>query len=112
YKFYIYLNESPFEPAHVHVLTSDMSGEMKPANIESSIPLINAIERPQSTILQIECNKETITAHLSDGRVLREAKLDQLKNVRIMPAKRGIYWPDLEEFLSIKAFTHGLQAGC
>ncbi|KLL03056.1 MAG: hypothetical protein MRERV_55c008 [Mycoplasmataceae bacterium RV_VA103A] len=29
YKFYIYLNESPFEPAHVHVLTTDMSGEMK-----------------------------------------------------------------------------------
>ncbi|KLL03057.1 MAG: hypothetical protein MRERV_55c009 [Mycoplasmataceae bacterium RV_VA103A] len=96
--------------------------KIKPANIEPSIPLINAIERPQSTILQVECNKETITAHLSDGRViaiptgwykvLREAKLEQLKNIRIMPAKRGIYWPDLEEFLSIKAFTHGLQAGC
>lgn len=70
----------------------------------------------------MECNQETITAYLSDSRVisiptgwykvLREAKLEQLKNVRILPAKRGIHWPDLEEFLSIKAFTYGLNAGC
>ena len=80
------------------------------------------VERIQPTILKVECDKETITACLSDGRlvsipngwykVLREAKLEQLKNVLIMPAKRGIYWPDLEEFLSIKAFTHGLNSAC
>ena len=29
YKFYIYLNESPYEPTHIHILTSDMEGEMK-----------------------------------------------------------------------------------
>jgi hypothetical protein len=29
-----------------------------------------------------------------------------------LPAKRGIYWPDLEEFLSIKAFTYGPNSGC
>ena len=79
-------------------------------------------EPTQPTILQVECNKEAITAHLSDSRVitiptgwykvLREANAKQLKNVRIMPAKKGIYWPDLEEFLSIKAFTQGLNAGC
>ena len=72
--------------------------------------------------MQVECNKEAVTAHLSDSRVitiptgwykvLREANAKQLKNVRIMPAKKGIYWPDLEEFLSIKAFTQGLNAGC
>ena len=80
------------------------------------------IEKSQPTISQVECTKETITARLSDSRVitiptgwykiLREAKEEQLRNVRIMPAKRGIHWPDLEEFLSIKAFTHGLNAGC
>ena len=90
---------------------------------EISTPFrIIEIERAQPTILKVECDKETITAYLSDGRlitvpnawykVLREAKLEQLKNVSIMPAKRGIYWPDLEEFLSIRAFTHGLNAGC
>lgn len=29
YKFYIYLDESPFKPPHIHVLTSDAEGEMK-----------------------------------------------------------------------------------
>jgi hypothetical protein len=80
------------------------------------------IEVVQPTISKVECNQETITAYLSDTRVitiptgwykvLREAKLEQLKNVKIMPAKKGIHWPDLEEFLSIKAFTQGLNAGC
>jgi hypothetical protein len=32
--------------------------------------------------------------------------------VCILPVKKGLHWPDLEEFLSIKAFTHGLNAGC
>ena len=64
------------------------------------------IEKSQPTISQVECTKETITARLSDSRlitiptgwykVLREANAKQLKNVRIMPAKKGIYWPDLE----------------
>ena len=95
---------------------------IKETNIKPNIPLINIIERLQPTILKVECSQESITAHLSDSRiitiptgwykVLREAKLEQLKNVKIMPAKKGIHWPDLEEFLSIKAFTHGLNAGC
>lgn len=80
------------------------------------------VEKNQPTILKVECDKHNITAQLSDSRtvtiptgwyeVLREATLEQLQNVRIMPAKRGIHWPDLEEFLSIKAFTHGLNSGC
>ena len=85
------------------------------------IPL-KIVEVPQPTILKVECNKEKITAYLSDSRiitiptgwykVLREAKLEQLKKVQVMPAKLGIHWPDLEEFLSIKAFTQGLNSGC
>ena len=94
----------------------------KEINPKLDIPLIKTVEKSQPTILQVDCNKETITAYLSDSRVisiptgwykvLREAKVKQLRNVKIMPAKRGIYWPDLEEFLSIKAFTHGLNTGC
>ena len=96
------------------------SRKIKETNFKSNIPLI--VEKPQPTILEVECDKETITAYLSDSRVisiptgwykvLREATVKQLRNVKIMPAKRGIYWPDLEEFLSIRAFTHGLNAGC
>ena len=62
---------------------------------------VKTVEKPQPTILQVECDKENITACLSDGRiitiptgwykVLREAKVRQLRNVKIMPAKRGIY---------------------
>lgn len=83
---------------------------------------IKLVEIVQPTILKVECSKEKITAYLSDSRIitiptgwykpLREAKLEQLKKVQIMPAKRGIHWPELEEFLSIKAFTQGLNAGC
>lgn len=89
--------------------------------LNKEIPL-QVVEIPQPAILKVECNKETITAYLSDSRiitittgwykVLREAKLEQLKNVHILPAKRGVHWPDLEEFLGIRAFTHGLNAGC
>jgi len=104
--------------------STNRASRVKEVDIKQKTPLVNlkATEQNQPTILQVECNKEAITAHLSDSRVitiptgwykiLREANAKQLKNVRIMPAKRGIYWPDLEEFLSIKAFTHGLNAGC
>lgn len=73
-------------------------------------------------ILRVECDKENITAYLSDGRIttiptgwyktLREATEEQLKKTVILPTKKGIYWPDLEEFLSVNAFTEGLSAGC
>jgi hypothetical protein len=75
--------------------------KVKETNFKPDIPLIKTIEKPQPTILKIECNKETITAYLSDSRVisiptgwykvLREATVKQLKNVKIMPAKQGIY---------------------
>ncbi|CAG8688152.1 6077_t:CDS:2, partial [Racocetra fulgida] len=76
----------PFEPAHVHVLTSDMTGEMKVWLNESldieecyNIPRHNKNfsfsgfrllegEKLQPTILEVECDKEFITAHLSDSR--------------------------------------------
>ena len=83
---------------------------------------IKVIEKPEPVILKVECNKENITTYLSDARTitipvawykeLRDASPEKLKNIQILPAKRGIYWPDLEEFLSIKAFTHGPNSGC
>ena len=83
---------------------------------------IKVIEKPEPVILKAECSQENITAYLSDTRTitiptgwykeLRTADPEQLKNIQILPAKRGIYWPDLEEFLSIKAFTHGPNSGC
>jgi len=43
---------------------------IKETNIKPSIPLINVIEKPQPTILKVECSQETITAHLSDSRII------------------------------------------
>jgi hypothetical protein len=31
---------------------------------------IKVVERSQPTILEVECNKETITAYLSDSRII------------------------------------------
>jgi hypothetical protein len=44
--------------------------KVKQINLKPDIPLIKTIEKPQPTILQVECNKETITAYLSDSRVI------------------------------------------
>jgi len=62
---------------------------------------IKMVEKPEPTILKVGCDGETVTACLSDTRIitipvawykkLREASLEQLKSVQILPAKRGIY---------------------
>jgi len=44
--------------------------KIKGVNAKPNIPLINTIEKPQPTILKVECNKETITAYLSDSRII------------------------------------------
>jgi hypothetical protein len=72
--------------------------------------------------LKLKCDKNNLAIQLSDGRnitiptgwheVLREASLEQLKNVQITPSGQGIYWKSLEEFLSINSFTSGLNANC
>jgi hypothetical protein len=50
--------------------STNRTARIKENNVKPSIPLINVIEKPQPTILKVECNKETITAHLSDSRII------------------------------------------
>ncbi len=50
--------------------STSRAARIKETNVKPSIPLINTIEKPQPTILKVECNKETITTYLSDGRVI------------------------------------------
>lgn len=79
-----------------------------------------SIEEPD--ILKVECQEESITVYLSDNRVisipktwyksLREATPQQLSKYEILPRKKSIYFPELEEYLSIKSFTHGLGNSC
>ena len=43
---------------------------IKGTNVKPTIPLIKTIEKPEPTILKVECSKETITAYLSDSRII------------------------------------------
>jgi len=65
-------------------------------------------------IVKLKIGRDTITACLSDGREvaipvawfprLSGATKKQLGNYRISPAGYGIYWPEIDEDISIKAF--------
>lgn len=83
-------------------------------------PLI--IYKQQPRLLSLACNKQEIIAFLEDGRKLtipttwftrlRKATLKQLKNYRILPDAYHIHWPELDEDLSLRVFTDGLESGC
>jgi hypothetical protein len=83
-------------------------------------PLI--IYKQQPRLLNLECSKQEITAFLEDGRKLtvpttwftrlRKATLKQLKNYRILPDAYHINWPQLDEDISLRVFTDGLDSGC
>jgi hypothetical protein len=76
--------------------------------------------RPRA--LNLEVSREQITAILDDGRKLtipttwftrlRKATLKQLKNYRILPDAYHIHWPELDEDISLRVFTDGLEIGC
>ena len=75
-------------------------------------------ELPRFT--QIEVTAERITAHLSDERVvsvplwwswrLEQATPAQRANHTIMGAGYTVYWPDLDEHLSVQGFLTGTPA--
>jgi len=83
---------------------------------------IKIVKESEPTIWQIECQEEVITASLSDGRVIsipkawyqpfREATRQQLTNYEILPQGKGIYFSELDEYLPVEAFTHGLGSSC
>jgi len=64
--------------------------------------------------VKLKIGRDTITAFLCDGREVAipiawfsrfaAATKKQLGNYRISPAGYGIYWPEIDEDVSIKAF--------
>jgi hypothetical protein len=70
----------------------------------------------------LEVQKEKITAFLLDGRELsipttwftrlRKATTEQLNNYQILPDGYHIHWPEIDEDISLRVFTNGLQSGC
>lgn len=79
-------------------------------------------KEPLIIYINLECSKQEITALLDDGRKLsipttwftrlRKGTLKQLKNYRILPDAYHIHWPELDEDISLRVFTDGLNSGC
>ena len=71
-------------------------------------------------ISTIEVSDETITAHLTDGRVisvpsvwswrLANATPEQRKNFQIIGNGQGVHWPDVDEDISANGMMDGTPA--
>ena len=71
-------------------------------------------------ISTIDINDETITAHLTDGRVisvplvwswrLMNAIPEQRKNFQIIGNGQGAHWPDVDEDISAIGMLDGIPA--
>ena len=71
-------------------------------------------------ISTIEVSDETITAHLTDGRVisvplvwswrLANATPEQRKNFQIIGNGQGVHWPDVDEDISANGMLDGTPA--
>src|SRR5882724_12037195 len=74
----------------------------------------------ESRIARVDVTEETITAHLTDGRVisvplawswrLSEATPAQRANWRLIGNGHGVHWPDVDEDLSAEGMLNGVPA--
>ena len=91
---------------------------MRPETLKET----SIVHKYQPRVNQLKCSSEQITAILDDGRKLsipttwfarlRKATLEQLKNYQILPDAYHIHWPELDEDISLRVFTDGLNSGC
>jgi hypothetical protein len=68
----------------------------------------------------VEVTDDLITAHLSDGRTisvplawswrLSEAQPDQRARYEVIGEGTGIYWPDIDEHISVRGMLEGMPA--
>lgn len=74
----------------------------------------------EATIRRVEVTDETITAHLTDGRVisvplawswrLSDATPAQRANWELVGDGSGIHWPDIDEDISAEGMLRGIPA--
>lgn len=67
---------------------------------------------PDYTIANVRTDDTMLWIELRDGRVigsplswcppLEDATPEQRANWELLPAKTGIYWPDIDEYMSVK----------
>jgi hypothetical protein len=80
----------------------------------------NIVVKLEPRISTIEVSDETITAHLTDGRVisvplvwswrLANATPEQRKNFQIIGNGQGVHWPDVDEDISAIGMLDGTPA--
>ena len=79
-----------------------------------------AVQLQEVRIKKINITKDTITAHLVDGRVisvplawswrLSEATPEQRANYEIIGDGQGVHWPEIDEDISAEGMLYGMPA--
>ncbi len=79
-----------------------------------------AVQIQEIRIKDISVTKDTITAHLMDGRTisvplawswrLSEATPKQRANWEIIGDGHGVHWPDIDEDISAEGMLYGIPA--
>ncbi len=81
---------------------------------------MNIVESSEPRIIKLKVTRDSITAHLADGRTvsvplawswrLSEATSKQRNNFEIMGNGQGVHWPDLDEDISAAGMLGGTPA--
>ena len=81
---------------------------------------MNTVVRTELFIQDIRITDDTITAHLTDGRMvsvplvwswrLSEATPEQRVNYDIIGDGEGVHWPDIDEDISAEGMLYGVPA--
>ena len=79
-----------------------------------------AVEITEPRLIGIDINDSEIKAFLTDGRTisvplawswrLSEATKKQRKHYEIIGDGQGVYWPDVDEDISVEGMLYGLPA--
>jgi hypothetical protein len=81
---------------------------------------MNTVVKTEVLIEDIQITDDTITAFLTDGRVisvplvwswrLMEATPEQRANFEIIGDGEGVHWPDIDEDISAEGMLYGIPA--
>ena len=81
---------------------------------------MNIVVKTELRIKNIKVSKDTITAHLTDGRTisvpiawswrLAEATPEERANYQIIADGHGVHWPDIDEDISAEGMLYGTPA--
>ena len=79
-------------------------------------PSVQKINIEELSILSLKISSNELIATISDGRIisipiawfstLANASIEKLRKFEISPSGYGIYWPDLDEDISIRSFLN------